>query len=287
MLLKAIALLPFGVLYTLSDFLFFLNKYVFKYRSAVVAENLAFAFPEKTEEERAEIREKFYHHFFDFSLESVKLYGLSAEEMEKRVSFSGVENWDHITSERNGSIVLAGHYNNWEWTTFVQSKMTNPILMVYNPPRDNKPMEDFLKKMRGKWGGMVLRTGWAARTTIRMQRSEEPAALWLGADQTALATSPHWTIFLNREAAFFSGPIRIAKKTNHPVFFQYIKKVGRGKYHADFSLLIEEPAKVDEADILRAYVNKLEEHIKEVPEYYLWSHRRWKHTRPEGIGLME
>ncbi len=286
-LLKGISLLPFGFLYGLSDFFFLLNKYIFKYRYAVVLENLEFAFPEKSKGEIAQICDNFYHHFSDLTFEVVKLYNLSEKQLAKRISFSGLDAWERITGKHNGSIVLAYHYNNWEWNALVETRFKYPILCVYNPPRNNKPMEDFLSHSRGKWGGVVIRTGSAARKTLRYQRNKKPAALWLGADQSASASSPYWITFLNREAPFFAGPVRIAQKTNHPLFFQHIKKMGRGKYHVDYSLLIEEPAKVDEAEIVRAYVKKMEEHIKETPEYYLWSHRRWKHQRPEGIPLIK
>ncbi len=286
LLLKGISLLPFGFLYALSDFLFFLNRYFIRYRFRVVNENLTCAFPDKTKEEIVQISERFYRHFFDFCMEAVKMYRIKDSEIEKRMSFSGLENLEQKTGERTGSILLGYHYNNWEWTAYMQDKFKYPVLIVYNPPRYNEPMEKFLTQLRGRWGGKVIRTGWAARNAMRYQRNNEPAVLGLGADQTALASSSYWTNFMNREASFFSGPVRIARKTNHPIYFQHIEKLGRGKYRAHYSLLIDEPSKVTDADILKVYVAKMEEHIKENPEFYLWSHRRWKHTRPEEIPLI-
>jgi len=279
-------LLPFGFLYALSDFLFFLNKYFIRYRVGVVTENLTYAFPDKTKDEILQISERFYRHFFDISLEAIKLYRIKDKEIEKRMSFSGLEEMEQKTGERNGSILLGSHYNNWEWIVYMQDKIKYPFLIVYNPPRYNEPMEKFLTRLRGRWGGKAIRTGWAARSSLRYQRNNKPAILGLAADQTALASSSYWTTFMNREAAFFSGPVRIARQTNHPLYFFHIEKLGRGKYRVHYSLLIDDPSKVSDADILRAYVAKMEEHIKEKPEFYLWSHRRWKHTRPEEIPLI-
>ena len=148
-------------------------------------------------------------------------------------------------------------------------------------------MEDFLLKSRGKWGGQVVRTNWAARYAFQYKQKEEPAVLWLAADQRALASSLFWTNFLNRDAAFFSGPQLLAKKLNHPVFFQHVKKVGRGKYEVTYSALINEPANMSTDEILRIYVQKMEEVIKSEPEYYLWTHKRWKHKRPANIPIVE
>jgi KDO2-lipid IV(A) lauroyltransferase len=287
LLLKGVSCLPFWAIYVLSDFLHFLIKNIFKYRYQVITENISAAFPEKSSEEIAKIRGWFYRHFCDLTLESIKLNGISTKQIDQRMSFEGLEEFEKITGEAGGAIVLSFHYNNWEWSSFLQHEFKFPILFVYNPPRNNKPMEDFLTRSRSKWGGEVVPTSRSARTLFDYRSKEEPAVLWLIADQTALATSPFWTTFMNREGAFFAGPERIATKTNLPVFFQHVKKVARGKYTAEFSLLVKDPGKQEPNKVLRSYVQKMEEIIKEEPEYYLWSHRRWKHTRPENIPLIK
>ena len=146
-------------------------------------------------------------------------------------------------------------------------------------------MEKFLLHSREKWGGKCIPVNQSAKVMLRFHKENMPTALWLGADQTPPATSRFWTIFLNREAPFFEGPEKIAAKTNQPVFFQHVTKLGRGRYLARFVPLILNPGKVAKKKILLAYVQKMEEIIRQEPEYYLWSHRRWKHKRPEGIPL--
>ncbi|MCY1720542.1 lysophospholipid acyltransferase family protein [Prolixibacteraceae bacterium Z1-6] len=284
--LKGISFLPFRIIYALSDLIYFLNKYILKYRYRVTTENLKAAFPQKTEEEITQLRNKFYHRLFDFLTESVKLYSMSAKEMAKRMDYSGLQELEDITAKREGAIVLAFHYNNWEWCSYTQAVFKHPILMVYNPPRNNSPMENFLKNSRGKWGGVVTPTTKAARSIFDYKQKGEPAVLWLAADQTGHATSPFWMNFLNREASFFTGPEKIAAKTKYPVFFQYVKCVGRGRYKVDISMLAEHPEEMKANEILIAYVEKMEAIIREEPEHYLWSHRRWKHTRPGGVELI-
>ncbi|MDX8338403.1 lysophospholipid acyltransferase family protein [Draconibacterium sp. IB214405] len=286
-LLKAIALLPFGCLYFLSDVLYVVIKALVKYRSNVITENLKHAFPEKSENEILILRNKFYRYFCDVSLESIKLYHLSEKQLQKRITFSGTEELDAMAKERNGAILLAFHYNNWEWSSALQQQLTCRLLMVYNKMRDNAAMDDFLQNARQKWGGEAVQMGRAAKVAFQYFGKTEPVVLGLIADQSALASSQLWAMFMNREAAFFAGPVKIARKTNQPVFFQYAQKLGRGKYQYHYELLVEEPAKMDDKEILLRYIEKMEEVIKSNPEYYLWSHKRWKHKRPEGTALIQ
>lgn len=283
--LIAVSWLPFWVLYGLSNVLYFLLRFVIKYRFKVITENLVYAFPEKTKKEIGRIRNKFYHHLCDVFFESIKLYSMSDKEMEKRVTITGTEIVNDFFDKGRSVIGLAMHYNNWEWTGFAQSKLKHHILNIYNPVRGNNAMEKFLLHNRQKWGSKSIPVHKTARAVIEYNLKGCLTGLWLAADQTPPATSKFWTIFLNRETPFFSGPEKIAASTNEPVFFQHTKKIGRGKYIIDFSLLFENPKEVEQKEILLAYIRKAEEIIRQEPGYYLWSHRRWKHKRPEGIEL--
>lgn len=287
LMLKAIAMLPFGCLYFLSDVFYILIKGVIKYRSGVITDNLKHAFPEKSEKEIFLLRNRFYRYFCDVSLESIKLYHLSRKQLEKRVIFSGTEELNDLAEKRNGAILLAFHYNNWEWASALQQELRCRLLMVYNKMRDNEAMDGFLQNAREKWGGEAVQMGRAAKVTFQYFRKQEPVVVGLIADQSALASSQMWAMFMNREAAFFPGPVKIARKTNQPVFFQHAIRLGRGKYEYKYTLLVEEPAKMDENEILLRYIEKMEEVIKTNPEYYLWSHKRWKHKRPEGTALIQ
>lgn len=279
------SLLPFPVIFLISDFLYFLVYHVFGYRKKVVLENLRYAFPEKSETERIKIAARFYRHFTDLMLESIKLHSMSEKQMEKRITFEGLDTIGECYQKGKSIIVLAMHHNNWEWCSFAQTKIKHLILMIYNPVRGNQAMEKFLLHSREKWGGKCIPVHQSARVALHFHREKIPTALWLGADQTPAATSKFWTVFLNREAPFFSGPEKIAAKTNQPVFFQHVTKTGRSRYLASFIPLIENPKEIDSKEILRAYIRKMEEIIGEEPEFYLWSHRRWKHKRPEGTPL--
>lgn len=286
-LLIFISHLPFWLIYGISDFFYLLVRYVIKYRKKVILENLSHAFPEKNENEIEKIAGKFYRHFCDLSLETIKLYSLSEKQVKKHIHYKGTDLLNSYFDEGKSTIVLAMHHNNWEWCSTVQLYLNHIILMVYNPIRGNQAFEKFLLHAREKWGGVCVPVHKSARTSFEFSRKGKPNILWLAADQTPAETSKFWTLFLNREAPFFSGPEKIAKKTNQPVVFHRTKKIKRGHYEVEFTTLFENPAEVNEKDILLGYIEKMEEIIREEPEFYLWSHRRWKHKRPEGIQLTE
>jgi KDO2-lipid IV(A) lauroyltransferase len=223
----------------------------------------------------------------DLAVESIKLYSMTHNQLAKRLIIRGTEVAHQLYDQGKSVIVYAFHYNNWEWCSFLQTQINHLVLMVHNPMRDNEAMEKFLAHSRGQWGGESVAVNFTARTTMKYIQEGRLTALWLAADQSAPAHSKFWTVFLNREASFFAGPEKIAVKTNHPIFFQHVKRIKRGYYEVDYSVMINEPAKLEPEEILLQYVEKMEEIIKKEPEYYLWSHRRWKHNRPEDIPLIE
>ncbi len=283
--LIAISHLPFGAIYYISDFFYFIVRYVIKYRKKVIVENLTYTFPEKSNTEINDIVGKFYRHFCDFSLETVKMYSMSERQADKRITYKGLDSIRNCSAEGKSVIILAMHHNNWEWCSHVQKKISHKVLMLYNPVRGNQAFEKFLLHSRERWGGVCVPVHKSARVAYSFNREGTPTALWLGADQTPKATSQFWTIFLNREAPFFSGPEKIAKKTNQRVYFHRIRKIKRGFYEAEFIPLFENPKTIESDKILLGYVRKMEEIIRQEPEFYLWSHRRWKHKRPENIPL--
>ena len=284
--LKAIGKIPFWFLYKISDITYFLIFHVIGYRKKVVIINLANSFPEKSKKEINLIARKYYHHLADLIFESVKLYNMTDEEMDKHLSTNGVEKLTSYFEQGRSVILLGMHYNNWEWCCSLQRKVKHQVVVVYSPIKDKK-LRRFLLDAREKFGSKTVDMAHTARMALSAHKNKRPIALVLTADQSAPANSHFWTTFLHQETGFFAGPEHIAVKTNQPVFLFHCKKIKRGKYEVDLSEIVMEPAKVKNPDdILLIYAEKLEKIIQENPEYWLWSHRRWKHQRPEGIKLV-
>jgi KDO2-lipid IV(A) lauroyltransferase len=143
-----------------------------------------------------------------------------------------------------------------------------------------------MNKTRSRFGTELIKDSQILRRVLKAKSKKEPVAVWLAGDQTPPDFYKFWFTFLNRETSFYPGPAFISKRFNQPVIFMRIDKTGRGKYLTTVEVLFENPAEVSEEKIIKAYIDKMEEIIREKPEYYLWSHRRWKHKRPEGTELI-
>jgi KDO2-lipid IV(A) lauroyltransferase len=283
--LKWISKLPFPVIYGLSDFLSVILQYVAGYRRGVIFDNLRRSFPEKNPKEIRCLMRKFYVHFCDISLETAKAWNMGREDFARRVTIKGAEEMNRLADEGKSVVLLAMHYNNWEWSSITQAYLKHQYLVVYNPVRGNPMFEEYLLAMREKFGAKTIPFHKSARTLVDFHKMERPVCLALGGDQRPPVITPFWTTFLNQEACFNPGPEKIAKRTNQPVFFILMRKLKRGHYEIEFIPLIENPAELSHEDILLKYVRTMEKYIAEAPEYYLWSHKRWKQKRPEGYEL--
>lgn len=286
-LCRMTARLPFWVLWGLADIFYVFIYYIIRYRRKIVYQNLVNSFPEKSSQEIHKIAKKYYHHLSDIGLETIKFSRMTEKQIDDRLKVHGYEIYEEYFQQGKSIIVVGMHYNNWEWSGSMQRFIKAQFLVVYNPLRDSTDFERFLIQTRERFGAISVPINQSVRMALNFNQAERPGSLMLAADQTAPQNSQFWTTFLNQETAFFTGPMKIAKKTNQPVIMHHTRKTGRGRYEVFHYKLVEDPSKVEPEEILMAYVNKLEKIIQDEPEYWLWSHRRWKHKRPENIKLYE
>jgi KDO2-lipid IV(A) lauroyltransferase len=284
-LLKGISRLPFPLLYLLADFLAFMLHRVVGYRRKVILTNLRLSFPEKSQKEIHTIIRRFYHYFADMTLEIIKGYSISRQAMGKRVTYKGIKTMNAY-AEQGRSILLFGmHYGNWEWSGLAQQWMKHQYQVIYNPMRNNPEFDVFLQRIRERWGAKTLPVDKSAKIALGYQTGSVPNCVVLAEDQRPPFITHFWTTFMNQEACFNSGVEKIARKTNQPIFLHHCRRIKRGHYEISFTPLVENPSEVSEQEILLTYVKTIEKQIREAPEYYLWSHRRWKQKRPEGYPL--
>ena len=228
---------------------------------------------------------RFYRHLIDLGLETIKFSRMTEKQIDARLKVHNLDIYEEYFKQGKSIIVLGMHYNNWEWSGSMQRFIKTQFLVVYNPSRTNKRFERFLLDTRERFGAKSVPVNHSVRMAMDFNNNERPSALMLAADQTPPANAQFWSTFLNQETAFFAGPMKIAIKTNLPVIMHHTRKVGRGHYEVFHYKLVENPAEVKPEDIMMAYISKLEEIIKAEPEYWLWSHRRWKHKRSANIEL--
>ncbi|MEA1785197.1 lysophospholipid acyltransferase family protein [Arenibacter sp. GZD96] len=271
-----ISLMPMPILYVVSDGLFFLLYYVFKYRRKVVYDNLKHAFPSKSSAEIKKIERNFYRHFCDIIFESIKTLTASKKFVRKHLTLKNPDFLEHYINERKNILLYTAHQGNWEWLIFL------PIFFPYQAntfykPLKNKYFDGLAKRIRERFGVHCVPSEKGYRTLIGLKDSKDPVLNCIIGDQSPTKTSTkYWFEFLNRETAFFTGAEKIAKKTDPVVVFPYFKKWKRGYYELQFQLIDEKPSLVKNKELVYKYASTLENAISSSPELWLWSHRRWK-----------
>jgi KDO2-lipid IV(A) lauroyltransferase len=275
-----ISLLPFPVLYLLSDGIYSLVFYVFKYRRDVVFKNLQLAFPEKSEKERRQIAKKFYHNLIDTFIETIKMLSSSSTSIDKRVT----ANWEVLQkAELSGKSIQVhlGHNFNWEWGNEIAATKTHlPLIAVYMPI-SNKAVDRLFYKLRSRSGNIMVRANHMKEDFLPYRGKKY--ILGLAADQNpSWPPSALWFNFFGRPTPFLRGPAKNAIANDTIVIFAYIHKIKRGYYNGVLTLAEPDPQKTNEIELTGRFVRYLEEVIRQYPEMWLWSHRRFRHEwKPE------
>jgi len=271
-------LLPLRILYLLSDFLYILIFYVIRYRKKVVYNNLRNSFPEKSEKEIIIIAKSFYRHLCDLFIESVKVINLSKEQLDKRVNYINDEMLKDLYEREKDIALVSGHYGNWEWMVNLQLKLMHRLLIIYRPLK-NKFINELVYNIRIKFGITMIPMKEIFRESIKYKQKKELITIYFLADQRPPRRNKFWTTFLNQETPFFTGSETMAKKFNMAVVYLNLQKVERGYYNVEFKKLYEDTKDIPDFEITKKVVKTIEDSIIKKPEYWLWSHNRWKHKR--------
>jgi len=271
--------MPLRWLYGISDIMYLTIYKIIGYRVDVVKKNLKNSFPQKTESELLEIERKFYRHFCDLFVEQFYILHANAKKAKRLCSFKNLEQLDRYYNENKSIVVAGGHYGNWELYGLFGLFLKHQVFGAYKPLA-NKYFESFVNASRERFGALAVPMRDTPRTAMQFAREGKLFFLGLIADQTpAKGEIRYWTTFLNQDTPVFLGTEKIAKKLNQPVFFCNMRKLKRGFYEVELELLTDKPAETKPYEITEMHVRALERLINEAPEYWLWSHRRWKHSR--------
>lgn len=279
--LYLLSLLPFWLLYVISDFLFVILYYLVGYRRNVVQENLRNSFPEKSDEERRLIEKKYFKYMADLMLETIKSVSMSEKQVHRRMTCTNPELMEHYFGQGKSIIAAAGHYGNWELACLTFGFLTDKKRLVVYKPQSSDVFTNFFNRTRSRFGTTMI----SMKQTLRkmIEYKNELTFLVLAADQTpARNEALYFTTFLNQPTAVFIGVEKLTSLRDCVVIFYRIDLVKRGHYTYTFVPLVENPKETRPFEITRVQVSYLESLIRERPEYWLWSHRRWK-IKPEDV----
>jgi len=274
-----ISFLPFWLIYLLSDFVNFVLFTIIGYRKKVIRTNLINSFPEKSNQEINSIQKKFNRFFCDLILETIKSLTISKKEASKRCKFKDTELLDRLYSEKKKIIFVLGHYGNWELGGAGMSGQSNYQLYVIYHPLTNKYFNQLIIKMRTRLGTKLITMNATFKKMVSLKNSEEVSATAFISDQTPSPKNAYWTTFLDQDTPVFWGTELIASKLNYPVIYIKVNPVKRGYYEMSAEMLCENPKDTTKGEISELHTKRLEKDIIEHPEFWLWSHKRWKHKR--------
>jgi KDO2-lipid IV(A) lauroyltransferase len=251
------------------------------YRKKVVFANLRNSFPDKSDAEIKAIQKRFYRYFCDLFLETFKTLTISRASMLKHCSMDPAAEalFNGFAQENKSMIIVMGHYGNWEWAGNTFSLKCKHQLYVIYHPLANPHFNRLIIKMRTRFGTKLI----AMKDTFRDMVQNRPhlTATAFIADQTPAPDKAYWMNFLNQDTPVFPGTEKIAQKMNYPIVYVSIKKIKRGYYTLTADTLKMPPFNtIREGEITEAHTKRLETDIIGNPETWLWTHRRWKHKRP-------
>ncbi|MBQ8888817.1 MAG: lysophospholipid acyltransferase family protein [Bacteroidaceae bacterium] len=282
--LSLVALLPLSVLYVISDFMYFVLYKIIGYRKKTVRDNLLKSFPNRSLEEIKDIERKFFHHLSDCIVETIKLVHISDEEINRRVLVTNPELIEELASDGRPIILYMGHYGNWEWVQAVTSHYKRPAINceIYRPLHD-KVMDKIFLRIRSRFPNMAIPQNQAFRSLLRMKQEGKQVLVGFIADQRPNSKNlNHWTTFLHQDTAYAVGGEEIGNRMNGHYAYLEVEKYKRGHFRMTFKK-IPLPQEELEYPYTLQFMKMLEETIERAPEYWLWSHKRWRFSRPENL----
>jgi KDO2-lipid IV(A) lauroyltransferase len=274
--------LPWPAVYFVSSMVRLLLHRILRYRRDVVLENLRRSFPDKSPGEIRKISNLFYRNLADISLEVMKLEGIDDDELLRRFHFNGYEILETSFSRGRSVIVAIGHCGNWEWMGTALGLIAPVKGFAVVKPLSNPGFHRYIEMLRHRLNpGSTIPFRHTFRVMAR-NRKEFQTFNVIASDQTPLAGDIHfWHPFLHQETPFFQGVERLARSLDFDVVFIDIYRTGRGRYNGDIYLITDNPGNTQPDEITRKYIGLLEASIRCRPDNWLWSHRRWKHKKPE------
>jgi KDO2-lipid IV(A) lauroyltransferase len=279
------AALPFCVLYVLSDILYLLIYKVARYRLRVVRRNMKASFPDKTEAELRRMERRFYRHFADYTVETIKLAHVSEEKIRQRAEMTNPALIDDLVdSGHTCIIILLGHYGNWEWFTAGNSFFARAVMYPVYRPLSSAAFDRLFVDLRARFGAVGIRKRETVRDLVRLKREGTPALAVFLADQTPSRANLHyWSDFLSQDTPFLTGPERIACKLHLPLVYADVRKLCRGYYSVEFKLISDAPEATPGYPLTERYARLMEETILRDPAFWLWTHKRWKYKRKDAL----
>lgn len=284
---KGVSCLPFPVIYVLSDGVAFLMHSVVKYRRKVVRDNLLSSFPEKNAKEIEEITKGYYRFLSDYFFETVKMASFSPAKMRRHLTVEGIEPLNESVRRGQSVSLFLGHYCNWEWVSSLPLHIDSSAIcgQIYHP-LESPVMDDVFLWLRSRFGARSIPMADTLQTISKWYRKGQPSVIGYISDQVPGYGSIHrWVDFLRHDTPVYSGAEKISRILHADCYYVHLSRPKRGYYHLKFLRMSPEASREEKFYLTDRFFSELESQIRDTPQYWLWSHRRWKRTREKFVAL--
>jgi len=274
--------LPLGISYRFADVLYLLFRSVWPYRKTVIDRNLKHSFPDKSTQEIKQIRNKFYRHLADLLIEGIRNFGIGAHELQSRIKVINPELMVHLLKKKKNILLVGGHYGNWEWVITSQALLFKQHAIGLGKPLSSSFFDTKINALRGRFGMDIVHAK-NYKSYISKEYEHGFAMLTLSDQSPGDSLKSYWTEFLNQPTAVLFGAEQMAHEYDLSVVFFSLNKVKRGHYDMHLEMICESPKGMKYGEITEKHTQLLEQNIMAKPEFWLWSHKRWKRELPENV----
>jgi KDO2-lipid IV(A) lauroyltransferase len=279
-----LSILPLRVLYFISDIIYILLYQIIGYRKTVVRQNLKLSFPEKSTEELLKIEKKSFHHFIDVFMEMIKSFSITKKEIAKRIIIENPELVNNYLNENKSIIVISSHHANWEWVPYLIDQLVDCIAYGAYTKIENKYFDKKIRSSRSKFGANFIPTN-EFIALMQTNADENKIAIYASlCDQSPqLKKTYYWQDFMGIRVPIIAGPEMLSKRFDYPIVYLKTDLVKRGYYRSEIIELAKNPKEFPDYQITDMFLEVLEKQIRANPEYYFWTHNRFKHMGKEGM----
>ena len=197
--------------------------------------------------------------------------------------FKGAELVNKLTENGQSCAVYLGHYCNWEWITSLPLWVTPKAQcgQIYHV-LENSEFDKLFLKLRQRMGAVCIPMAETLRKLAEYRQQRQPVVIGYISDQVPFWNNiHHWCPFLNHDTPVLTGTERLARSAGHAVFYIDVERPKRGYYVAEFKLIARDPKQTEDYQLTDAYFTLLEASIRRAPQFWLWTHNRWKRTHEE------
>lgn len=271
-ILRLAQLLPYAVQVLLGTGIGWLLSFLPASYVRIARRNLELCFPELTARERKRLLRRHFQSLGIGIFETANVWWASNAYIRELTEFHGFDELARALAKGRGVIVVGSHFTTMEMGARILGT-AEPLNVLYRRPK-NEVLEWLLARSYRPFARRAIERD-DIRLLIRGLRSNE--VVWYAPDQSYRKKGAQMVTLFGIPAPTNTFTTRLALMTGAAVLPYFFERLpGARGYRAEICPPLEGYPSDDPVADAERYNRLLEEHIRHVPEQYLWIHRRFK-----------